>query len=148
MKFKRTINFNVGILIFTTFLTFQNLSLIGQTGPGLNWNRDHWYGIDDNIEQDESGEDWYYNISPYKDEDVIVGYVAAGYSSRLNDFGSFNCGKGIYPKIAEMDENGHVEWYEIYTKGQGWFRQVIQLDDESGYIAVGQIKLWWGVWIT
>ncbi|MGB4929640.1 MAG: hypothetical protein WBP43_06705, partial [Chitinophagales bacterium] len=159
LKFKRTINFNVGILIFTTFLTFQNLSLIGQTGPGLNWNRDHWYGIDDNIEQDESGEDWYYNISPYKDEDVIVGYVAAGYSSRLNDFGSFNCmdcgefdpecnefeteylQRGcIYPKIAEMDENGHVEWYEIYTKGQGWFRQVIQLDDESGYIAVGQIK--------
>ena len=159
LKLKNAISANIGFLILCFILTFQNLPLIGQTGPGLNWNRDHWYGMDDNIEQDESGEDWYYDISTYSEEDIIVGYVAAGYSSTLNDFGSFNCmdcgefavecdefesenfKRGcVYPKLAEMDKNGEVEWYEIYTKGQGWFRQVIQLDDESGYIAVGQIK--------
>lgn len=144
---------------FTICALFQFNLTQAQTGPGLHWNKDHWYGMDDNVAQEDSGEDWYYGISPYEDEDVLIGYVAAGYSSILNDFGDFDCvdceefayeckeleselfQRGcIYPKIAEMDKNGNVEWYEIYTRAPGWFRQVIQLADESGYIAVGHLK--------
>lgn len=45
-----------------------------------------------------------------------------------------------YPKLAKIDLKGNVNWYKIYNKGAGAFRQVIQLTDQSGFIAVGYIK--------
>lgn len=126
-------------------------------GPGLNWVKSQWYDMP-TVQQDNSGEVWHYGFTSYKEAGVTVGYAGFGFSSIVNDNGEFNCinctegalrrdllerpdyRKGcIYPHITEMDLQGNVEWYEIYTKGVGQFRAGIQLNDESGYVGVGDI---------
>jgi len=123
----------------------------------MHWSKDHWLGMETEP-QSESGEDWYYDFIPYFEDETLDGYAGFGFSSYVNDNGDFecfNCGVGDiqiehlertgyevgcnYPKIAEMDKNGNVEWYEVYTSGFGAFRAGIQLKDETGYVGGGYI---------
>jgi hypothetical protein len=149
----------------TLFCCFSILLIYSATfsqipaGPGMQWHKDQWYDMENIPQQENSGEDWHYDIKPYFEESDPKGYIACGYSTTKNEFGEFSCidcdeltvdctefervghQRGcVYPKIAEMDLKGNIEWYKIYQKGNGWFRKVIQLQDESGYIAIGIIK--------
>lgn len=149
--------------IFTFYIIsfpFCSNILSAQTpisGPGMQWFKDQWYGMPTEP-QNASGEDWYYDFISYFEDNDLHGYAGIGFSSSVNDNGNFNCfdcsigavdevqlerpGYEIgcsYPKIAEMDKFGNIEWYQNYTKGVGAFRAGIQLADESGYVAIGYI---------
>jgi len=144
---------NIGFNLITSVLPAQVI-----TGPGMHWSKDHWLGMETEP-QSESGEDWYYDFIPYMEDETLDGYAGFGFRSYVNDNGDFecfNCGVGVispehlerygyevgcnYPKIAEMDKLGNIEWYEVYPKGFGAFRAGIQLKDESGYVGVGYLK--------
>ncbi len=143
------------ILLISTTIKIQAQVI---NGPGMHWSKDHWLGMETEP-QSESGEDWYYDLVPYLEDASLDGYAGFGFSSYVNDNGDFecfDCGVGFvspehleragnevgcnYPKIAEMDKLGNIEWYEVYTKGFGAFRAGIQLKDESGYVGVGYLK--------
>lgn len=133
------------------------------SGPGMHWFTTHWYDESETYTpatRDASGEDWYYDIIPYFNDAVLEGYAAFGFSSIVNEEGGHDCFSCIaeapeveyferegyyrgcnFPKIAEMDEFGNVEWYKIYQSGVGYLRQGIQLSDGSGYVAVGLVLI-------
>ncbi|HNF70591.1 MAG TPA: hypothetical protein PLL28_14510, partial [Chitinophagales bacterium] len=150
-------------MLISTLLCISFVSVDGQvmTGPGVQWMAEHWYDDNGTIIQDDSGEDWYYDIKPYFDEtDNFVGYVAAGFSDIVNETlpgaECLSCGENEVlcyffeteahqmgcsrPKLAEMDLLGDVEWYYLYgpENSKGHLRSVVQT--ESGYVAVGQLK--------
>lgn len=144
------------LAFFILCLHFTVFNIAAQA-PVADWLKSQWYDMP-TVAQDNSGEDWHYGFAPYKEGGITVGYAGFGFSSIVNDNGLFNCvnctegllrrdllerpdyKKGcVYPHITEMDLLGNVEWYEIYTKGVGQFRAGIQLNDESGYVGVGDI---------
>lgn len=136
-------------------------------GPGMQWYKEQWYDNNGAISQSASGEDWYYDLIPYFESASVAGFTGFGFSSIVNDNGDFTCigcGNGdvepnffersgyekgcSYPKIAEMDEKGNIEWYSVFTDATGYFRAGVQLDDESGYAAVGSIRYDGGMSLT
>ena len=122
----------------TLFCCFSILLIYSATfsqipaGPGMQWHKDQWYDMENIPQQENSGEDWHYDIKPYFEESDPKGYIACGYSTTKNEFGEFSCidcdeltidctefeivahQRGcVYPKIAEMDLKGNIEWYSI-----------------------------------
>ena len=143
------------LFIFQLFV-FSSKAQAPMVGPGINWAKSQWYNMP-TTPKDASGEDWHYGFATYKEDGVVEGYAGFGFSSIVNDNGPFNCvnctegtrtdllersdyKKGCtYPHITEMDSQGNVDWYQIYTKGIGQFRTGLQLSDESGYVGAGNI---------
>lgn len=124
-------------------------------GPGAQWIKEYWPD-QETVGQNESGEDWFYDIELEKDAlGTTTGYLYAGYTSYVqSDPYTIACFEysadpnplafeiegyinGFrYPKLAETDLNGNIEWYKVYESYGGQFRKIIQIED--GYVAIGQ----------
>ncbi len=74
------------LLFCITALTALNLNRIEAQappidGPGMHWFKEQWLDMG-TVSQSESGEDWYYDLRTYKEDGVVAGYIAAGFSNR------------------------------------------------------------------
>jgi hypothetical protein len=113
------------------------------------WEPDHTY-----VEQDDSGEDWAYDLVVSHDEgDDPDGYVFTGYSTIESDYASGGdnywsesscvaCNlteKGCsMPKFFKTDLAGSLLWYRV-LEIEGWLYSVAEISD-GGFIAVGTTR--------
>ncbi len=149
--------------LFSITFLFQ---LNAQTGvaPGMHWFKESWpstnFVTGNPQNQNQSGEDWYYDIKPYVDGGEFEGYLLAGYNTFVNSpetsGACVNCSSVSYDpqdfekpsykdycskaKLAELDLIGNIIWYKNYgpTKGSSVFERAIQGSDNN-YYAIGSV---------
>lgn len=130
------------MLTFSLLLALQTGALAQLLNPPVKqWQQSYDYTATHTTCSGLYSADWSYNITPTRDG----GYISAGYS-RIPTAGC--AGLTTSPTLTKYDAEGKIEWHRVYQSAtmpstgitettSGAFREVVELANGLGYLAVG-----------